>query len=96
MASLCLALFDGLLDVVNEEVLVLVAGDGRKRLLLAVLELPGPGQEGESGTSEASVVTEGCNTTAILILKEFQVEKGSVAPGETAEDGVPSTLALVA
>lgn len=96
VASLGLALFDGLLDVVNEEVLVLVAGDGRERLLLAVLELPGPGQESEGGTSEASVVAECCNTAAILILKELEVEKSSVASGETAEDGVPSSLALVA
>ena len=96
VASLGLALFDGFLDIVDEEVLVLVAGDGRKRLLLAVLELPGPSQESESGTSEASVVAECCNTAAVLILEELKVEKGSVAPGETAEDSVPSTLALIA
>lgn len=96
VASLGLALFDGLLDVVNEEVLILVAGDGRKRLILAVLELPGPSQESEGGTSEASVVAKCCNTAAVLILEELKVKKSSITLGETAEDSVPSTLALVA
>jgi hypothetical protein len=48
--------------------LVLVAGDTRERLVLAVLELPGPGKESEGGTREASVVAECCNTASVLVL----------------------------
>lgn len=96
VAGLCLAFLDGLLHIVDEEVLVLVAGDAGKRLVLAVLELPGPGQECESGTSETSVVAECCNTASVLVLEELKVEKSSLALGEAAEDGVPTTLVLVA
>ena len=96
MASLGLALLDGLLDVLNEEVLVLIARDTGKRLVLAVLELPGPGQKCEGGTSEASVVAECCNTASVLVLEELEVKEGSLALGEAAEDGVPTTLVLVA
>ena len=96
MASLGLALLDGLLDVLNEEVLVLIARDTGKRLVLAVLELPGPGEECESGTSEASMVAECCDTASVLVLEELKVEKSSLALGEAAEDGVPTTLVLVA
>lgn len=56
VAGLGLALLDSLLHVVDEEVLVLVAGNARERLVLAVLELMGPGQESESGTGETSVL----------------------------------------
>ena len=96
VAGLSLAFLDGLLHIVNEEVLVLVAGDAGKRLILAVLELPGPGQECESGTSEAGVVPECCNTASVLVLEELKVEKSPLALGEAAEDGVPTTLVLVA
>ena len=96
VASLGLALLDGLLDVLNEEVLVLIARDTGKRLVLAVLELPGPREESEGGTSEASVVAECCNTASVLVLEELKVEKSSLALGETAEDGVPTALVLVA
>jgi hypothetical protein len=96
VAGLGLAFLDGLLDIVDEEVLVLVAGDTGQRLVLAVLELPGPGKEGEGGTSEASVVAECCNTASVLVLEELKVEKSSLALGETAEDCVPTALVLVA
>lgn len=55
-ASNSLALLDGLLHIGDKEVLVLVARDARKRLILAVLELPGPGEKGESGTGETGVL----------------------------------------
>lgn len=96
VAGLCLAFLNGLLDVVDEEVLVLVAGDTGERLVLAVLELPGPSQECESGASETGVVAECCDTAAVLVLKELKVEECSLALGETAEDSIPATLALVA
>lgn len=96
MASLGLALLDGLLDVLNEEVLVLIARDTGKRLVLAVLELPCPGKESEGSASETSVVAECCNTASVLVLEELKVEKSSLALGETAEDGVPTALVLVA
>jgi hypothetical protein len=96
VTGLSLAFLDGLLDVFDEEVLVLVAGDTGKRLVLAVLELPGPSQECEGGASETGVVAECCNTAAILILEELEIEERALALGETTEDGVPATLALVA
>jgi hypothetical protein len=96
VAGLSLAFLDGLLDVFDEEVFVLVAGDTGKRLVLAVLELPGPSQECEGGTSETGVVAECCNTAAVLILEELKIEKCTLALRETTEDGVPTTLALVA
>jgi hypothetical protein len=96
MAGLCLAFLDGLLDILDKEVLVLVAGDTGKRLVLAVLELPGPGQERKGSASETGVVAECCNTAAVLILEELKVKEGALALGKTAEDGVPATLALIA
>jgi len=96
VAGLCLAFLDSLLHIIDEEVLVLVAGDAGKRLVLAVLELPGPCEECKGGASEASVVAECCNTASVLVLKELKVKKSSLALGETAEDGVPTTLVLVA
>ena len=96
MAGLCLALLDSLLHIIDEEVLVLVAGDAGKRLVLAVLELPGPREESEGGTSEASVVAECCNTASVLVLEELKVKESSLALGEAAKDGVPATLVLVA
>lgn len=56
VASLGLTLLNGLLDVGNQEILVLVAGDTRKRLIFTVVELPSPGQKSKSGTSEAGVL----------------------------------------
>lgn len=56
VAGLGLAFLDGLLDVVDEEVLILVARDAGQRLILAVLELPCPSQEGECGASKAGVL----------------------------------------
>ena len=96
MAGLSLALLDGLLHIIDEQVLVLVAGDTGKRLVLAVLELPGPCEECESGTGEASVVAECCNTASVLVLEELKVKKSSLALGEAAKDSVPTTLVLVA
>ena len=96
VASLCLALLDGLLHIIDEQVLVLVARDTGERLVLAVLELPGPGKESERGAGEASVVAECCNTASGLVLEEFKVKESSLALGKAAEDGVPSTLVLVA
>jgi hypothetical protein len=96
VAGLGLALFDSLLDVVDKKVLILVAGDTGKRLVLAVLELPGPGQKCKGGTSETGMVAESCNTAAVLVFKELEIKKSSLALGETAEDGVPTALALVA
>jgi hypothetical protein len=96
VAGLCLAFLDGLLDVLDKEVFVLVAGDTGKGLVLAVLELPGPSQECKGGASETGVVAECCDTAAILILEELEIEKRTLALGETTEDGVPATLALVA
>ena len=96
VAGLCLALLDGLLHIIDEEVLVLIARDTGKRLVLAVLELPGPGKESEGSASKASVVAECCNTASVLVLEELKVEKSSLALGETAEDGVPTALVLVA
>jgi hypothetical protein len=96
VAGLSLAFLDGLLHIIDEEVLVLVAGDAGKRLVLAVLELPGPCEECESGTGEASVVAECCNTASILVLEELKVKKSSLALGEAAKDSVPTTLVLVA
>ena len=88
MASLGLALLDGLLDVLNEEVLVLIARDTGKRLVLAVLELPCPGQEGESGTGETGVVAKRSNTATVLIFEELKIKKGAVTPGKTTKNGV--------
>lgn len=96
VAGLRLAFFDSLLHIIDEEVLVLVAGDTGKGLVLAVLELPRPGQECESGASEAGVVAECCNTASVLVLEEFKIKESSLALGEAAEDGVPTTLVLVA
>lgn len=96
MASLGLALLDGLLDVLNEEVLVLIARDTGKRLVLAVLELPGPGQESESSTSETGVVAKRSNTATVLIFEELKIKKGAVTPGKTTKNGVPAALVLVA
>lgn len=96
VAGLCLAFLDGLLHIVDEEVLVLIARDTGKRLVLAVLELPGPGKESEGSASKASVVAECCNTASVLVLEELKVKEGSLALGEAAEDGVPTTLVLVA
>ena len=96
VAGLCLALLDSLLHIIDEKALVLVAGDTGKRLVLAVLELPGPGKESEGSASKASVVAECCNTASVLVLEELEVKEGSLALGEAAEDGVPTTLVLVA
>jgi hypothetical protein len=96
VTGLSLAFLDGLLHIVDEEVLVLVAGDTGKRLVLAVLELPCPGKESKGSTSEAGVVTEGCDTASVLVFKEFEVKKSALALGEAAKDGVPATLVLVA
>lgn len=43
VAGLGLALFDSLLHIGNEEMLILIAGDAGEGLILAVVELPGPG-----------------------------------------------------
>jgi hypothetical protein len=83
VAGLRLAFLDGLLDVFDEEVLVLVAGDTGKRLVLAVLELPGPSQECEGGASETGVVAERCDTAAVLILEELEIKKCTLALRET-------------
>lgn len=96
VAGLGLALLDGLLDVLNEEVLVFIARDTGERLVLAVLELPCPGQESESSTGETGVVAKRSNTTTILVLKKLEIKESAVASGETAENGVPATLVLVA
>ena len=96
VAGLRLALLDGLLHIIDEQVLVLVAGDTGKRLVLAVLELPGPSKESEGSASKASVVAECCNTASVLVLEELKVKKSSLALGEAAEDGIPTTLVLVA
>lgn len=96
VAGLSLAFLDGLLDIVNEEVLVLVAGDAGERRVLAVLKLPCPGEECKGGTSEAGVVAECCDTASVLVLEELKIKKLSLALGETAEDSVPTTLVLVA
>ena len=96
MAGLSLAFLDGLLHIIDEEVLVLVAGHTGKRLVLAVLELPGPGQECKGSASKAGVVAERCNTASVLVLKELEVEKSALALGEAAEDSIPATLVLVA
>ena len=96
VAGLGLALLDSLLDVFNEEVLVFVARDTGKRLVLAVLELPCPSQESESSTSETGVVAKRSNTPTVLIFKELKVEKSAVSLVETTENGIPATLVLVA
>lgn len=96
VASLSLAFLNRLLDVVNEKMLVLVAGHAGQRLILAVLELPGPGQECQGGAGETGVVAECCNTATVLVLEELKVKKRSLALREATEDGVPTTLALVA
>lgn len=96
VASLGLALLDGLLHVLNEEVLVLIARDTGKRLVLAVLELPCPGQESESSTSETGVVAERSNATTVFIFKELQIKESAVTPGETTKNGIPAALVLVA
>jgi len=96
VAGLCLTFLDSLLHIIDEEVLILVAGDTRKRLVLAILELPGPGQECKGSASKAGVVAERCDTASVLVLKELEVEKSSLALGEAAEDSVPATLVLVA
>ena len=96
VASLGLALLDGLLDVLNEEVLVLIARDTGKGLVLAVLELPGPGQESESSTSETGVVAKRSNAATVLIFVELKVKEGAVTPGKTTKNGVPAALVLVA
>jgi hypothetical protein len=96
VASLGLALLDGLLDVLNEEVLVLIARDTGQRLVLAVLELPCPGQESESSTGETGVVAKRSNTATVFIFEELKVKESAVTPGETTENGVPAALVLVA
>jgi hypothetical protein len=96
VARLGLALLDGLLDVFNEEVLVLIARDAGERLVLAVLELPGPGQESESSASETGVVAKRSNTATVLIFEELEVEESTIALVETTENGVPTALVLVA
>jgi hypothetical protein len=96
VAGLSLALLDGLLDVLNEEVLVLIARDAGERLVLAVLELPCPGQESESSTSETGVVAECSDTATVLIFKELKIEESAIALVKTTENGVPAALVLVA
>jgi hypothetical protein len=96
VASLGLALLDSLLDVLDEKVLVLIARHAGQRLVLAVLELPGPGQERESSTSETGVVAKRSNTPTVLIFEELKVKKSAVSLVETTENGVPATLVLVA
>jgi hypothetical protein len=96
VASLGLALLDGLLDILNEEMLVFIARDTGERLVLAVLELPGPGQESESSTGETGVVTKRSNAATVLVLEELKVEKSAVALIKTTKNGVPATLVLVA
>lgn len=56
MAGFALAGFYGLLDVVDEEMLVLVAGHTGKRRVLAVCELVRPRHESESGACETSML----------------------------------------
>lgn len=96
VASLRLALLNSLLHIIDEEVLVFVAGDTGQRLVLAVLELPGPCEECKGGASEASVVAKCCNTASVLVLEELKIEESSLALREAAEDSVPTTLVLVA
>jgi len=96
VAGLGLALLDSLLDIVNEEVLILIAGDTGQRLVLAVLELPGPGQEGESSTGETGVVAERSDTATVLVFEEFKVKECAIALVKTTENSVPAALVLVA
>jgi hypothetical protein len=96
VTCLGLALLNSLLHVLNEEVLVLVARDTGQRLVLAVLELPCPGQESERSTSETGVVAKRSNTATVFIFEELKVKESAVTPGETTKNGVPAALVLVA
>jgi hypothetical protein len=58
----------GLLDVLEQRGLVRVALDAGERLLGAMLELPGPGLEGESGTGETGMVAKGL---VVVVSMEF-------------------------
>lgn len=59
-------------------------------------ELPCPCLECERCTGKSSVVSEGCDTAALVIGEEFEIEEGSAATRESREDLLPSALLLVA
>ncbi|KAH9818548.1 hypothetical protein Tdes44962_MAKER05313 [Teratosphaeria destructans] len=61
-----------------------------------MLKLPRPRQQSDSGSSKASMIAEGCDSAAILILEELQIQQRAIATWEAREDGVPAALALVA
>lgn len=93
-ADLLCAFCDGLLDVGDQGGLVGVGADARE--WLAVSQLPGPVLERKSGAGKASVVSVCGDTAAPLVNKELEVEKSAIAAREAREDGLPSTLRLIA
>ncbi|KAL1837227.1 hypothetical protein VTJ49DRAFT_4109 [Mycothermus thermophilus] len=94
-AGLLGAGLQGLLDISDERGLVGVALDAGERLVSAVLELPGPGLEGERSAGETGVVAEGGNTATALVDQELEVEEGAAAAGEAGENLLPAVLLLV-
>lgn len=58
--------------------------------------MPCPCLKCERCTSKSSMVSEGSNTTGLVIGEEFEVKEGSAAAGESREDLLPAALLLVA
>lgn len=73
-----------------------VAGDGGHGFGFGVLELVGPGLDGERGAGIACVVPEGSNSAAGVVGEEFEVEEGAAALREAREDFFPACLVFVA
>ena len=61
-----------------------------------MVQLPGPRLDSEGGAGEARVKTESCQTSALVIYQELEIQQCASATGETCEDGVPVRLQLVA
>lgn len=84
---------DSRLDVLNQRILVREGLDGAE-FAAGVDGLVGPDFEAEGGAGEARVVAKGGDSAAAFVLQEFEVEEGSAAAGEAAEDALPAGLVL--
>ena len=59
-------------------------------------ELPSPSHKRKCSASEASMVAKSSNTPTLFIFEKFEIEQSSFALRKSAENVLPSTLALVA
>lgn len=82
-------------DVVEQKVLVGVAGHPWHSFRRGVLQLMRPRLDGQSSTGIACMVSKGCDTPTGIVLKKLQVQQGPAASRESRKNFLPASLVLV-